>query len=98
MPTLDEVSRVIGNVESSLAHLTDLVSRNTGIMEGISADVTALTPTVENIKEDVAAMQPVVQKFERYEQRVLGVAAVVAGAMGALGPVVFAWFRERFGA
>jgi len=98
LSSIDEVSHAIGALEASVANLTRLVGTNNALTEAVRDDVARLKTDVAAIKHDVGSMQPIVRKVEKWEQRVAGVAAAVAGLTTFGAPYLADKLKGIFGA
>lgn len=85
MSTLDEVSLSIGALRAQVTSLADLVSKNTDVTDATRVHVGQLQVDVAEIQKDIGLMRPSVVKIERWEQRALGIAAVVSAVVSVVG-------------
>lgn len=85
MPTLDEVSTAIGGLEAQMVIALAMLEHREASSETLRGDVRQLQEDVRSMKEDLAAIKPIAQRFEKFEQRVAGVAAAVGAIVSLIG-------------
>lgn len=85
MASLDEISQAIGSLQANVTFLTVQV-----------APIADLKADVSDIKDDMAAMRPVVKKVERWEQRIIGISAVVSAIITIVGTGLLAKIKGWF--
>lgn len=85
MADLDEISVAIGRLTADVSYLRAAVDP----LDDLKSDV-------KEIKANVEAMQPVVKKVQRWEQRIIGVSAVISAIVTVVGTGLLSKIREWF--
>lgn len=85
MADLDEISVAIGRLTADVSYLRAAVDP----LDDLKSDV-------KEIKANVEAMQPVVKKVQRWEQRIIGVSAVISAIVTVVGAGLLGKIKEWF--